>query len=287
MNPSPKQRDSWSANPVLAASIGKLQGKVALITDADRGLGHTIAMAFAKEGAHIALATLSDSFSVQLTAQAVEAEGVRCTTYIGDVRDAHRCTELVANLRKTYGRIDILVNNAIDDAAALNDGSAFNGLGASGAAALRSRTVFAMYEVTRQVLSLMKPGACIVNTACADSASGFRVFERPMSDDCANSPSATTAALASFTRSLAQQLLKRQIRVNAVAPATVHRGPAWGAADAGVDTRSLRASVGTTGDAPTGASSEEASAFVYLASGDSALLTARMLDAHGREATVN
>jgi len=187
----------------------KLKDKVALITGGDSGIGRAVAVLFAREGADVAIVYLSETGDAEETRRHVENEGRRCVLIPGDVRDSAFCEQAVARTVKEFGHLDILVNNAAFQlhAHAIEDLSNehFD---------LTMRTnIYGYFYMARAAVPHLGEGSAIINTG---SETGF-FGSREILDY-----SATKGAIHAFTRSLAQQLLPRGIRVNAVAP-----GPVW------------------------------------------------------------
>lgn len=188
---------------------GKLEGKVALITGGDSGIGRSVAVLYAREGADVAIVYLSEDGDAEETGRAVEAEGRRALLLPGDVSDSGFCREAVRATVDAFGRLDILVNNAAfqEHAVSLEDITD----------AQLDRTfrtnIFGYFYMARAALPHLGKGAAIVNTG---SVTGIR-GSRELLDY-----SATKGAIHAFTKSLAQNVLDREIRVNCVAP-----GPVW------------------------------------------------------------
>lgn len=187
----------------------KLAGMVALITGGDSGIGRAVAVLFAREGADVAISHLAEDRDADMTRRAVEAEGRRCLVSRGDVRDASYCRELVADVVKTFGKLDVLVNNAafqvhskrIED---LSDEHFDETL---------KTNLYGYFHVTKAAVPHLKNGSSIINTGSVVGIKG--------SDNLLDY-SMTKGGIHAFTRSLAANLIKRGIRVNAVAP-----GPVW------------------------------------------------------------
>ncbi|SSC74083.1 unnamed protein product [Ciceribacter sp. T2.26MG-112.2] len=187
----------------------KLAGMVALITGGDSGIGRAVAVLFAREGADVAISHLAEDRDADMTRKAVEAEGRRCLVSRGDVRDASYCRDLVADVVKTFGKLDVLVNNAafqvhskrIED---LSDEHFDETL---------KTNLYGYFHVTKAAVPHLKNGSSIINTGSVVGIKG--------SDNLLDY-SMTKGGIHAFTRSLAANLIKRGIRVNAVAP-----GPVW------------------------------------------------------------
>lgn len=188
---------------------GKLQGMRAVITGGDSGIGRAVAVLFAREGADVAVLHLDEAADAKITRQHVEAEGARCLVIAGDVRDPRFCDKAAQKVVKTFGGIDILVNNAafqlhcqrLED---LEDEHLQETL----------QTNIAGYiQMARAVLPYMGEGASIINSGSETGLFGSKSLI---------DYSATKGAIHAFTKALASQLLPRGIRVNCVAP-----GPVW------------------------------------------------------------
>lgn len=194
--------------PAYAGS-GKLKGCVALITGGDSGIGRAVAILFAREGAEVAIVYLNEHSDARATRHAVENEGQRCLLIPGDVRDPAFCEQAVGQTVGEFGGLDVLVNNAAFqqscfDIADLDDRHLQETL---------QTNIAGYFNMARAALAYMKSGASIINTGSETGLLGSAHLL---------DYSATKGAIHAFTRSLAQNLLPRGIRVNAVAP-----GPVW------------------------------------------------------------
>lgn len=188
---------------------GLLADKVALVTGGDSGIGRAVSVAFAKEGADVAVAYLSEDADAQRTQDLVRAQGRECLLIRGDLADPGHCREVVRATAEALGGLDILVNNAgvqqpQDDLEALTLEQWEHTFAVN---------IRAPFVLTQAALEHLPDGAAIINTA---SITGLRGHATLL--DYA----ATKGAVISFTYSLAQNLMSRGIRVNAVAP-----GPVW------------------------------------------------------------
>jgi NAD(P)-dependent dehydrogenase (short-subunit alcohol dehydrogenase family) len=189
---------------------GRLAGRRALITGADSGIGRAVAIAFAREGADVALSYLaSEEADAKEVMGFVEAAGRKAVSLPGDISEEEFCTQLIEGARSALGGLDILVNvagkqTAVEDIADLST--------AQFDATFRTN-VYAMFWLCKAALPHMPPGATIINTTSIQSYN-----PSPMLLDYAS----TKAAITAFTHSLAKQIVGRGIRVNAVAP-----GPVW------------------------------------------------------------
>ena len=188
---------------------GKLEGKKALITGGDSGIGRAVAIAFAREGAEVAFAFLSEEQDARQTRKVVEEAGVRCLTFKGDVGDEQFCRLIAGETADKFGGIDILVNNAAEQhyAEKLED------ISAEQLERTFRTNIFSYFFLTKAVLPTMGEGGRIINTTSVTAYKGS-----PMLLDY----SSTEGAIVAFTRSLALSVAERGILVNAVAP-----GPVW------------------------------------------------------------
>ena len=188
---------------------GKLEGKVAIITGGDSGIGRAVAVLFAREGADVAIVYLSEDEDAEETRLAVEGEGRRALLIPGDVTDSSFCELAVETTVRKFGKLDILVNNAAfqEHVPSLEDISDEQ----------LDRTfrtnIYGYFYMARSALRHLKQGAAIVNSGSVTGIQGSKELL-----DYAS----TKGAIHAFTKSLAQNLVERGIRVNAVAP-----GPVW------------------------------------------------------------
>jgi len=187
----------------------KLLDKVALITGADSGIGRAIAVLYAREGADVAVAYLSEHEDAQETLRAVEAEGRRCILIAGDVADADFCQEAVERTIDELGGIDILVNNAAFQEHVLK----FEDLTEEHFDRTIKTNIYGYFHMAKAAVPHMKPGSAIVMNGSVTGLFG----NKGLLDY-----SLTKGAIHAFTRSLGTHLVDRGIRVNAVAP-----GPVW------------------------------------------------------------
>ena len=228
---------------------GKLQGKRAIITGADSGIGRAVAVLFAREGADVAVLHLDEKEDAAVTRQHVEAEGTRCVVIAGDVRDPKFCNKAVKQVAKAFGGIDILVNNAafqlhcerLED---LEDEHLQETL---------QTNIGGYIQMARAVLPHLQEGGCIINSGSETGLFGSKALI---------DYSATKGAIHAFTKALASQLLPRGIRVNAVAP-----GPVWTPLNPADKQAPDVAEFGKDSDMGRPAQPEELSpAYVFLAS---------------------
>jgi len=188
---------------------GKLEGKVALITGGDSGIGRSVAVLYAREGADVAVVYLSEHEDAEETRLAVADEGKECLLIPGDVADAEFCKLAVEQTVAKFGGIDVLVNNAAFQLHV----DKFEDLTAEHFDRTMKTNLYAMFQLCQAVTPHMKPGSAIINNG---SVTGLRGSKNLLDY------SLTKGGIHAFTRSLATHLLPRGIRVNAVAP-----GPVW------------------------------------------------------------
>jgi len=187
----------------------KLDGKVALITGGDSGIGRAVAILFAREGADIAIAYLSEHGDARLTKQEVEAEGKRCILIAGDVSRQKFCERAVARTVRKLGRLDVLVNNAAFQIHA----SRFEDLTSKHFDETLKTNLYGYFYMAQAAAKHMRPGSSMINTGSVTGILGSgNLLDYSM----------TKGGIHAFTRSLAMHLVPRGIRVNAVAP-----GPVW------------------------------------------------------------
>jgi NAD(P)-dependent dehydrogenase (short-subunit alcohol dehydrogenase family) len=188
---------------------GKLEGMVAIITGGDSGIGRSVAVLYAREGADIAIVYLTAHEDAQETKRCVEKEGRRCLLIPGDVKDSKFCQDAVDKTVKEFGHLDILVNNAAfqEHASSLVD------ITDERLEETFRTNIFGYFYMARAAVPHMKEGCSIVNTASVVALRGSSHLL---------DYSSTKGAIVAFTMSLAQNLIDKGIRVNAVAP-----GPVW------------------------------------------------------------
>lgn len=187
----------------------KLKGKAAIITGGDSGIGRSVAVLYAREGADIAIVYLEEHSDAEATKAAVEKEGRRCILISGDVTDAKFCIDAIDRTIAAFGRLDVLVNNA----AFQEHVNAFEELTEEHFDKTIKTNVYGYFHMAKAAVPHMPPGAAIVNTGSVTGLLG----NKDLLDY-----STTKGAIHAFTRSLATHLVPRGIRVNAVAP-----GPVW------------------------------------------------------------
>lgn len=247
---------------------GKLEGKAALITGGDSGIGRSAAVMFAREGADIAIIYLEETADAEETKTLVENEGRNCLLCKGDIGKAAFCQRAVAKTVETFGRLDVLVNNAAEQ----HPTEDIDAIDEKQLLATFRTNLFSMFYLTQAARPHLKKqrGSSIINTT---SVTAYR-----------GSPglldySATKGAIVSFTRSLSQKLVDDGIRVNAVAP-----GPIWTPLIPATFDKKRVSGFGS--DVPMGRAGQPdecGSCYVFLACNDSSYLTGQVLHPNGGE----
>lgn len=252
------------AQPTNYKGTDKLQGKSALITGGDSGIGRAVAILYAKEGANVAISYLDEQEDAEETKKMVEAEGVQCLLLPGDIKKETHCVELVEKTVEAFGKINILVNNAaiqyvqedVLDISSEQFEEVFR------------VNFFSQFYLTKAAVRHMQAGDAIISTSSINAYRGNPIFM---------DYSATKGAITAFTRSIAQSLAKKGIRANTVAP-----GPVWtplipssfnedGVENFGQDSLMER----------PGQPSEHGWAYVMLASDESSYMTGQAIHING------
>jgi len=221
--PAPPMPEQHLAKPGLEAEMevkpkfmaehykgsGKLAGMTAIVTGADSGIGRAVAVLFAREGADVAVMYLNEHEDAAETRRCIEAEGQRCLTIAGDVKDPEFCKDAVEKVVAQFGRLDILVNNAAfqEHASSLLD------ITEERLDETFRTNIYGYFHMARAVLPYLKEGSSIINTG---SVTGLKGAKKLLDY------SATKGAIHAFTMSLAASVIDQGIRVNCVAP-----GPVW------------------------------------------------------------
>ena len=187
----------------------RLTGKVALITGADSGIGRAVALAYAREGADVAIAYLEEHEDAEQTRRVVEDAGRRALLLPGDVADAQHCRKLVEETTQKLGRLDILVNNAAYQGKEVEH---MDELDPERIERTFRVNIISMFHLAREAIKHMSPGSAIINTASIEAYHPHAAIL-----DYAT----TKGAIVAFTKGLAQKLVDQGIRVNAVAPGAV------------------------------------------------------------------
>lgn len=275
--PFPKQEQPW---PGLASKMtprpdhgettyrgsGRLAGRKALVTGGDSGIGRAAVIAFAREGADVAINYLpAEEPDAQEVVQLIRQAGRKAVAIPGDIRDEAFCRKLVDETVRQLGGLDILVNNASRQKSA----DSILDISTADFDWTFKTNVYAMFWITKAALPHLKPGSCIINTA---SQQAYDPSENLLDY------SMTKAAEVAMTKSLAKQLASKGIRVNAVAP-----GPVWTPlqVSGGQTQENLKSFGGDTPMKRPGQPAELAATYVTLASDESSYTTAHVYGVSG------
>jgi NAD(P)-dependent dehydrogenase (short-subunit alcohol dehydrogenase family) len=251
------------------AGSDRLKGKVALITGADSGIGRAVAALFAREGADVAIVYLCEHDDAAKSREIVEQEGRKAITIAGDIGDKQFCERALKQTVDQLGRLDILVNNA-------GEQHSDKEIGDITEEQLRrtfQTNIFGMFYLTQAAAPHLKEGSAIINCTSETMYAGSRHLL---------DYSATKGAITAFTRSLALNLVKKGIRVNAVAP-----GPIWTPLNpfGGQEPQKIPEFGKSTPMGRPGQPNEVAPAFLFLACEDSSYMTAQVLHPDGGDTT--
>jgi len=258
MNPRPV---SITAN---YRASGKLENKVALISGGDSGIGRAVALAFAREGANVAIAYLNEHDDAAETKQRVEQAGKRCLVVAGDVGDEQFCQQVVAQTVKEFGQLDILVNNAAEQ----HVQTSLKNISAEQLERTFRTNIFSYFFLSKAALPHLKSGSVIINTT---SVTAYHGNEQLLDY------SATKGAVVAFTRSLCLSLIDQGIRVNGVAP-----GPIWTPLIPSSFSEQHVMQFGqNTPMKRAGQPAEVAPCYVFLASQDSTYMSGQILHVNG------
>ncbi|NHA02698.1 SDR family oxidoreductase [Mucilaginibacter sp. HC2] len=260
MQPAPEYiKDSYRAS-------GKLSGKIALITGGDSGIGRAVSVHFAREGADLAIVYLDEDVDAKETQSLVEAFGRKCLLIKGDVKKADFCKKAVKKVVGEYGKLNVLVNNAGMQFPQKN----VKAIDPEQLDTTFRTNIFAYFYFAEAAMDYMKAGDCIINTS---SVTAYR--SSPSLIDY----SSTKGAITTFTRSLATNLVEKQIRVNAVAP-----GPVWTPLIvSSFDEKKIKDFGNETAMKRAGQPSELGPAYVFLASDDASFITGQVIHINGGE----
>jgi len=243
---------------------GKLQGKTALISGGDSGIGRSVAVHFAREGANVAIIYLEEDKDAKRTLELLEAEGAESLLLRGDVGDESFCRQAVHRTMERFGALDILINNAAEQYTA----ETLEDISREQIESTFRTNIFGYLFLAQAALAHMSEGGAIINTG---SVTGFRGSKHLL--DYA----ATKGAIQAFTFSLAQQVVERGIRVNGVAP-----GPVWTPLIPASFSAEEVAKFGTNTPMKRPAQpSEIGPAYVFLASADASYITGHFIHING------
>jgi NAD(P)-dependent dehydrogenase (short-subunit alcohol dehydrogenase family) len=248
---------------------GRLKDKVAIVTGADSGIGRAVAALFAREGADIAILYLCEHDDAAKTKQIVEAEGRKAITIAGDIGDKAFCDKAVKQAVDELGRLDILVNNAGEQ----HPDKQITDITEDQLRRTFQTNIFGMFFMTQAARPHLKKGAAIVNTTSVTMYEGSKGLL---------DYSSTKGAITAFTRSLALNLVKDGIRVNAVAP-----GPIWTPLNpfGGSPPEKVKTFGQDTPMGRPGQPNEVAPSFLFLACEDASYMTGQVLHPDGGEST--
>jgi NAD(P)-dependent dehydrogenase (short-subunit alcohol dehydrogenase family) len=257
MEPRPNSGEGYRA-------AGKLEGKVALVTGGDSGIGRSVALLFAKEGADVSVVYLDEHEDARETKRLVEGEGRRCITIAGDVADSRFADQAVQRTVSELGKLDVLVNNAAEQHAA----QSLEEISDQQLERTFQTNIFGYFHMARAALPHLKPGSAIVNTTSVTAFQGS-----PKLIDY----SSTKGAIVAFTRALSNSLVEKGIRVNGVAP-----GPIWTPLiPATFPEEEVKQFGQDTPMKRPGQPHEVATCYVFLASEDSSYISGQFLHPNG------
>ncbi|MDP8965356.1 MAG: SDR family oxidoreductase [Cyanobacteriota bacterium] len=258
MTPKPKFDDS------AHKGSDKLLGKVAIITGGDSGIGRAVAIAFAKEGADVAVMYLNEHEDAEKTQQLVKELGRDCLTIAGDIGDESFCKQAIQQVIDKFGHLDILVNNAAEQ----HPQESIEDISAEQLERTFRTNIFSMFYLTKAALPHLKEGSAIINTTSVTAYQGS-----PELLDY----SSTKGAIVAFTRSLSKSLVEKGIRVNGVAP-----GPIWTPLIPSTFPEEKVAKFGKQVPMQRAGQPEEvASCYVFLASNDASYMAGQILHPNG------
>lgn len=244
---------------------GRLKGKVAIVTGGDSGIGRATAVLYAREGAKVAIAYLEEDDDARITVEAIEREGSEGLFHRGDLGDPKVCKALVEKVIDTWGRLDVLVNNAGEQ----HPDKEVTEITAEQLQRTFQTNIFSMFYLVQAARPHLTKGAAIVNCTSVTMYKGSGGLL---------DYSATKGAITAFTRSLSENLIKDGIRVNAVAPGPIWTplNPSGGAPPEKVEHFGENTPMGRPGQP-----NEVAPAFLFLACEDSSYMSGQVLHPNG------
>lgn len=258
MQPKPK-----FADPDYKGS-DKLLNKVAIVTGGDSGIGRAVAVSFAIEGADVVITYLNEHEDAAKTKHVVESKGRRCLTISGDVSDASFCKGVVEETLKKFKKLDILINNSAEQFPQHD----FEKITDEQLDKTFRINIFSYFYMTRAALKYLRKGGVIINTTSVTAYKGSAHLI---------DYSATKGAIVSFTRSLSENIIKKGIRVNAVAP-----GPIWTPLiPASFSAKEVKEFGKNVPMGRAGEPKEIAPCYVFLASDDAAYMSGQVLHPNG------
>jgi NAD(P)-dependent dehydrogenase (short-subunit alcohol dehydrogenase family) len=259
----------YDAAPVVERSYKpseKLKGKVAIITGGDSGIGRSVSVLFAMEGCDVAIVYHESDQDANEVRKMVEDHGRTCLLFKGEIADENFCRKVVDDTHRHFGKLSVLVNNA----AVQFQTKELEDISASQLRYTFEVNIFSFYYFTAEALKLMDEDGCVINTT---SVTAFRGSPDLMDY------SGTKGAILAFTRALSQNVVKKGIRVNAVAP-----GPIWTPlVFESFDQEKLNKFGESTPMGRAGFPFEVAPAFVFLASKDASYISGQVIHVNGGE----
>ncbi len=258
MEPRPEAYAPWYRGS------GKLEDQVAVITGGDSGIGRSVAVLFAREGADVAVVYLDEHEDAEETREMVENEGRRCLTIAGDVGDRAFCTKAIKQTIDEFGQLDVLVNNA----AVQYVQQSLEDISEEQLERTFRTNIFAYFYMAQAALPHLEDGASIINTTSITAYRG---------KDVLIDYSATKGAIVAFTRSLSQSVVDRGIRVNGVAP-----GPIWTPLiPASFSAEQVEEFGQSSPMGRAGQPEEVAPSYVFLAARDASYITGQIIHPNG------
>lgn len=267
-NQQPGRESEMTPRPKARASeykgSGKLENKVALITGGDSGIGRSVAILFAREGADVAISYLNEHEDAKKTQEMVEAEGRRCLPIAGDIGEKSFCEQVVKQTVDAFGHLDILINNAAEQHHQEN----IEDITQEQLEKTFRTNIFSMFYLTQAAMPHLQEGSAIVNTTSVTAYKG---------NESLLDYSSTKGAIVAFTRALSQKVVSKGIRVNGVAP-----GPIWTPLIPATFPPEKVESFGQQVPMKrVGEPEEVAPSYVFLASDDSSYMTGQILHPNG------